>query len=242
METLTQKEYCFLPAESINGVTAVIVAGGSSTRMKGIDKLFADLAGKPVIAHTLLAYQGCPFIDKIVLAAREDVVPDLQKLCEKYDIFKLGAIVKGGSTRSESVRNAVAAVDKECAYIAIADGARPLTAQADISATLEAAMRFGAAACAVRVTDTVKVADENGFILTTPDRSALWAAQTPQIFRSDIYRGALEAELGDFTDDCALVEASGTRVMLVEGSYTNIKITTPTDLVVAQAYITEGII
>ena len=99
-----------------------------------------------------------------------------------------------------------------------------------------------AAACAVRVTDTIKVTDTDNFIQSTPDRSALWAAQTPQIFKADRYRQALAAHYGEFTDDCAMMEADGVRVKLVEGSYTNIKITTPTDLVIAQAFLTEGIL
>ena len=242
MEILTQKEYSFTLNDSACSITSILVAGGSASRMKGIDKLFADLAGQPVLVHALLAYQGCRSIDKIVVAARPDVVSDVQKLCEQYGISKLSAIVEGGATRSESVKNAVDAVDADCGYIAIADGARPLTSQQDIEATVEAAVRFGAAACAVRVTDTIKVTDTDKFIQSTPDRSALWAAQTPQIFKADRYRQALAAHYGEFTDDCAMMEADGVRVKLVEGSYTNIKITTPTDLVIAQAFLTEGIL
>ena len=242
MEILTQKEYSFTLNRPACSVTAIIVAGGSASRMKGIDKLFADLAGKPVLAHALLAYQNCRSINKIIVAARPDVVADVQKLCEQYGISKLAAVVEGGATRSESVKNAVDAVDSDCDYIAIADGARPLTALQDIEATVEAAVRFGAAACAVRVTDTIKVTDSDNFIQSTPDRSSLWAAQTPQIFRTDRYKQALASHFGEFTDDCAMMEADGVRVKLVEGSYTNIKITTPTDLIVAQAFLTEEIL
>lgn len=242
MEILTQKEYSFTANNPAASVTAIIVAGGSSARMKGIDKLFAELMGKPVLAHTLLAYQGCPSVSKIVVAARPDAIADVQKLCRQYEISKVTAVVEGGATRAESVKNAVEAVDDDCAYLAIADGARPLTSKHDIEATLEAAVRFGAAACAVKVTDTIKVTDTDNFIKGTPDRSSLWAAQTPQIFRADRYKQALSAHFGEFTDDCAIMEADGVKVKLVEGSYTNIKITTPTDLIIAQAFLTEGII
>lgn len=239
MEVEAKKSYSFCNDISKADTLAIIVAAGYSSRMGGVNKLFCDLLGIPVIARTLLAYQRCDSIDGIVVATREESIPDLQKLCEQFGITKLVEIVKGGATRSESVKNAVDAADARFKYFAIADGARPLTSNDEIEKTLEAAMRFSAAACAVKVSDTIKLCDDSQFILSTPDRSKLWAAQTPQIFNAELYKSALSRFYGEYTDDCAMIEAAGVKVKLVEGSYKNIKITTPTDLIIAKAFLEE---
>lgn len=220
------------------GTAAIIVAGGSSQRMKGINKLLCPVLGIPVIARTLMAYEDCDSIGGIYIACRKEDMADIQNICDKYAIIKLKAIVAGGSTRAQSVKNAFDAVDEKYEHIAIADGARPLTTPQIIDRVLDEAMRCGAAACAVPVTDTVKVADDNRYIQSTPDRSRLWAAQTPQIFRRDIYKAALETG-GDFTDDCALVESVGVKVKIVEGDPANIKITHPIDIVIAEALLRQ---
>ena len=239
MEVEIKKDYSFSGNVSKSETLAIIVAAGSSSRMGGINKLFCDLLGIPVIARTLLAYQRCDSIGGIIIATKDALIPDIQKLCEQFNITKLDAIVKGGATRSESVKNAVDAADAKYKYFAIADGARPLTTADEIEKTLEAAMRFSAAACAVRVSDTIKLCDDSQFILSTPDRSKLWAAQTPQIFCAELYKSALNKFYGEYTDDCAMVEAAGGKVKLVEGSYKNIKITTPADLIIAKAFLEE---
>ncbi len=225
--------------QSNSNTAAIIVAGGSSQRMKGINKLLYPILDIPVIARTLMAYENCASIGGIYVACRESDIADIQNICDKYGIVKLKAIVKGGDTRAQSVKNAFDAIDPIFSYVAIADGARPLTTPEIIDRVLDEAMRCGAALCAVPVTDTVKVADGNRFIESTPDRSRLWAAQTPQIFNREIYANALSFG-GDFTDDCALVEAAGTKVKIVEGSPTNIKITVPTDIIIAEALIKEA--
>ena len=235
METIAkvEKEACVPSGDA--SCLALIAAAGSSLRMKGLDKLFVTLGDKPVLAHTLLVYQNCAAIGGIVVSAREDRIPDVQRLCEQYGITKLRAIVPGGATRAESVRRAVAQADKDTRYFAIADGDRPLTTTQEIEDTLEAAMRYGGAICALPVRDTIKQTDRQGRILATPERASLWAAQTPQIFSADRYREAL-AEIGDsFTDDSALMEAAGDTVRVVPGRDENIKITTPTDLLLAEA-------
>lgn len=225
--------------QSVSNTAAIIVAGGSSQRMKGINKLLYPILDIPVIARTLMAYENCASIGGIYIACRESDIADIQRICDQYGIVKLKAIVKGGDTRAQSVKNAFDAVDSCFEYVAIADGARPLTTPDIIDRVLEEAMRCGAALCAIPVTDTIKMADDKGYIDSTPDRSRLWAAQTPQIFAKSIYANALELG-GDYTDDCALVEAAGTRVKIVEGAATNIKITVPTDIIIAESLIKEG--
>ncbi len=218
---------------------AIIVAGGSSQRMKGINKLLHPILGIPVIARTLMAYENCTSIGGIYIACRKEDMSDIQSICDRYGIIKLKAIVEGGATRSQSVKNAFDAVDRNFEQVAIADGARPLITPLLIDKVLEEAMRCGAALCALPVTDTIKIADDDRFICSTPERSKLWAAQTPQIFKRELYAAALEKG-GDFTDDCALVESVGAKVKIVEGDPNNIKITHPIDIIIAEALIKEA--
>lgn len=215
-------------------VTAVIVAAGSSTRM-GTPKQFISLNGRPLIAHTLAAFQQCTAIGEIVVVAQKEHHTKLRTIARTYDITKLSAIVVGGNTRQESVRNGVDECNAD--YVAIHDGARPLVTPDIIERVVEAAVQHGAATAAVRTKDTIKVADQNGIVITTPDRTTLWNVQTPQIFFKDLYehawQHAIETRL-DFTDDCQMIEAIGQPVKLVEGCYTNIKVTTPEDVPFAE--------
>lgn len=235
MKTIVKEEPAALSLFREASCVALIAAAGSSVRMNGRDKLFLPLGDKPVLAHALLAYQNCPAIRAVVIAARADRVADVQKLCNRYEITKLRAIVVGGQTRADSVRAAVDQLEDGDRYIAVADGDRPLTTASQIEDTLEEAMRFGAAICALPVRDTIKQTDAQGRILATPDRATLWAAQTPQIFAADLYRRALAEQGGTFTDDSGMVEAAGVPVRVVRGSDENVKITTPTDLLLAEA-------
>ncbi len=215
-------------------VTAVIVAAGSSTRM-GTLKQFIPLNGRPLIAHTLAAFEQCAAIDTIVVVAQEEHHTRLREIAETCGITKFSAIVCGGSTRQQSVRNGVNACRTD--YVAIHDGARPLVTPAIIERVIQGAVQYGAATAAVRTKDTVKIADENGVVIETPDRAALWNVQTPQIFEKALYERAWQhatAQDLDVTDDCQLVEAIGGPVKLVEGSYTNIKVTTPEDVPFAE--------
>lgn len=215
-------------------VTAVIVAAGSSTRM-GTPKQFIPLNGRPLIAYTLAAFEQCAALDEIVVVARKEDHDRLWEIARTYDITKLAAVVVGGNTRQQSVRSGV----DECHtdYVAIHDGARPLVTPAIIERVVQAAMQHGAATAAVRTKDTVKIADENGFVRSTPDRTTLWNVQTPQIFAKALYERASEyanAKGLDVTDDCQLIEAIGQPVKLVEGCYTNVKVTTPEDVPFAE--------
>lgn len=222
-------------------VTAAIVAAGNATRMGGIDKQFMEIGGMPVLLRTVLAFAQCPMIDEIVIATKEENIPTVFSMLKAYDVPKIRNIVKGGKTRAESVTAALSASSEETEYFAIHDGARPLVTQKVLLDTLEAAFVHRAAATGVRVKDTIKVVGEDGKILSTPDRNTLWAVHTPQIFEAKAYIEALHIvpNSADFTDDCKLMEEAGVPVYMVEGSYENIKITTPEDRILAEA-ILEG--
>ena len=222
-------------------VGAVIAAAGSSSRMGGRDKLAEPLDGIPVILRTLAAVEAVPEIPEIVVVTREDRVEEYRRLLGQCS--RLRAVVPGGSTRQESVRNGVRALSPDCTLAAIHDGARPLVTPEVFARCIEAARNCGAATAAVPVKDTIKLADEAGRVLDTPDRSRLWAVQTPQIFDRERYlRAAEEAERRGLscTDDCQLFEAMGWEVQLVMGDYRNLKLTTPEDFLAAGAYL-EGI-
>ena len=222
-------------------VGAVIAAAGSSSRMGGRDKLAEPLDGIPVILQTLAAVEAVPEIREIVVVTREDRVEEYRRLLGQCS--RLRAVVPGGSTRQESVRNGVRALSPDCTLAAIHDGARPLVTPEVFARCIEAARSCGAATAAVPVKDTIKLADEAGRVLDTPDRSRLWAVQTPQIFDRERYlRAAEEAERRGLscTDDCQLFEAMGWEVQLVMGDYRNLKLTTPEDFLAAGAYL-EGI-
>lgn len=222
-------------------VGAVIAAAGSSSRMGGRDKLAEPLDGIPVILRTLAAVEAVPEIREIVVVTREDRVEEYRRLLGQCS--RLRAVVPGGSTRQESVRNGVRALSPDCTLAAIHDGARPLVTPEVFARCIEAARNCGAATAAVPVKDTIKLADEAGRVLDTPDRSRLWAVQTPQIFDRERYlRAAEEAERRGLscTDDCQLFEAMGWEVQLVMGDYRNLKLTTPEDFLAAGAYL-EGI-
>jgi len=214
--------------------TAVIVAAGSARRMQGIDKITASMGGIPLIRRTALALAESSDISYLVIVTREDLIPEIQRLCG--DIEKLCAIVVGGADRAESVSHGLDAIPAETELVAIHDGARPLITPEVISAAVQGARDVGAAAPAVAVRDTVKVA-QDGFVQQTPDRSSLFGVQTPQVLKTSVLRDALAYGRNagiPLTDDCSAVEAYGQPVMLTEGSEENIKITTPLDLALGE--------
>lgn len=220
-------------------VTAVIVAAGNSTRMGGVNKQFLLIDGVPVLIRTLLVFSQSDIIDEIIVAAREEDIPKMFAMIKEYKVLKVTDIVKGGKTRQESVFNAIRRSSPLSEYFAIHDGARPLVTEEIIENTVREAFLTGAAATGVRVKDTVKVVNENGFITATPDRNYLWAVHTPQVFERRLYLSAIDNVLNSemFTDDCKLLEEYGAEVKMVEGSYENIKITTPEDTDIAQAIL-----
>ena len=218
---------------------AVIVAAGNATRMGGIDKAMAELAGMPVIQRSVKAFQECDAIREIVVVTREDLLVKVMGLCKNYD--KVKAVVVGGKDRPESVSNGLNALSDKVKLAAIHDGARPLVSFEVIDRTVRAANSYGAAAPAVPVKDTIKNTS-GGLATGTPDRAALRAVQTPQVFDFDLLRGALKQAWKDkltITDDCSAVEHLGFQIKLVEGDERNIKITTPLDLKVAQLFLED---
>lgn len=222
-------------------VSAIIVAAGQSTRMGGdTSKQFILIDGVPVIVRTLKAFEIAESIREVVIAAREEDIPQMYALVQDYEITKVKQIVTGGETRQESVFHAIAQTDEQADFLAIHDGARPLVRPQEIDQVVEAAVEHGAAALGVPVKDTIKRIDGNGKILETPERSALWAVQTPQVFSRTLYLRAVEQAgetAANLTDDCQLIERTGDPVYLVQGAYSNLKITTPEDV-----YAAEGIL
>lgn len=220
-------------------VTAVIVAAGNSTRMGGVNKQKLRIDGVPVLIRTLRTFSESPWIDEIVVATREQDIPDLFAAVKAYEIRKVTDIVKGGATRQESVFAAIHRASLQSEFFAIHDGARPLVTQKIIELTVQKAFAENAAATGVRVKDTIKVVARDGRILETPDRTALWAVHTPQVFSRRLYLQAAAAVPNStaFTDDCKLMESAGIPVFMVEGSYENIKITTPEDIALAEGIL-----
>lgn len=218
---------------------AVIVAAGTASRMGGIDKVMAPLGGEPMIVRTVRAFQETDAIREIVVVTREDLILPITDLCAGMD--KVKAVVVGGGSRQESVWLGLNALSKGIELAAIQDGARPLVTPALIDRTVRAAHSYGAAAPAVPVKDTIKV-EKSGLIESTPDRSALRAVQTPQVFDFDLLRGALQKAAADkavVTDDCSAVERLGMKIRLIEGDERNLKVTTPLDLKIAELLLEE---
>ena len=216
----------------------VIVAGGSSSRMKGVDKQTVLLGDLPVPIHSVLPFSRMKEVTEIVIVCREDMIPTMMDWVRDFGVQKVSAIVRGGNSRQQSVLKGIEALSENVDYFAIHDGARPFADEELIRRCMQDAMEHGAATAAVPCKDTIKVSDSEGFICDTPDRSTLHQTQTPQIFRRDWYLQAAEqakAEGVDVTDDCQLLERAGRKVHLSMGSYFNIKITTQEDLPIAFA-------
>lgn len=217
----------------------VIVAAGNASRMGGIDKVIAQLGGKPMIVRTVEAFQNCGCISEIVIVTREDLILPIMELCAKYE--KVQAVVKGGSSRQESVSLGLNALSGKCKLAAVHDGARPLVTEQLIDRTVRAAGTYGAAAPMIPVKDTIKIVS-GGLVDSTPDRDTLRAVQTPQVFDYDMLRGALEKAAKDgaaVTDDCSAVERMGMKIKVVEGDERNLKVTTPMDLRIAEMLLEE---
>ena len=220
--------------KSVPPCSMIVAAAGSSCRMGGQDKLFAPLAGVPVLTRTLRAIDRAELVSEIVVAAQEERMEAVADLCAAAALHKKVKVVKGGASRTESVLAAE--------LIAIHDGARPLVRSEMIDEMIRAGWQTQAAAPSTPVTDTVKVADDDRWVASTPDRSTLYAVQTPQVFQANILKAALQAALASgepVTDDCAAVERLGKRVWLAEGDAENIKITTPVDLIIVEALLRQ---
>jgi 2-C-methyl-D-erythritol 4-phosphate cytidylyltransferase len=218
---------------------AVVVAAGRSERMGGADKLFAQLAGRPLLAWTLQAFKNCDAIDGVVLVVAEAALERAEALVREWGFTNVTKVVAGGASRQDSVRAGIDAAE-DAAIVAVHDGARPLVTPELISRGVALARESGAAMCAVPSRDTVKQAGGDPPIVSaTLDRATAWLAQTPQVFERALLLRAHNAAASPATDDAALVEALGHAVRLYEGTYWNIKVTAPEDLVVAEALLRE---
>ena len=219
---------------------AIIVAAGRSERMGGIDKLYAELAGRPLLAWTIGAFMRCDAIDDIVLVSSPASLARAQDLVREWRFDrKVISVIPGGETRQESVRAGLDAADG-AAIVAIHDGARPLVAGEIIDRGVELARETGAALCGVPARDTIKrVEGQPPLVAETPPREGLWLAQTPQCFLRDLLLRAHAEAKTTATDDAALVEAIGHPVRMYEGAASNFKVTTPEDLIVVEALLRE---
>jgi len=226
-----------LPSQE--SVGAIIAAAGRSERMGGSDKLFAVVGGKPLLAHTLSAFQTCRGVDRVVLVLSPENMERGRELVAEAGFDKVAAVCQGGERRQDSVRNGLEAL-ASCQWVVVHDGARPLVTAELIERGLEAAKETGAAIAALPIGDTVKEVEPAGVIGRTVSRGQLWAAQTPQVFRYDMLREAHERAQGEATDDAALVESLGYQVKVFDGSPRNIKVTTAADLAVVEALLAQG--
>lgn len=218
--------------------SVILPAAGSSTRM-GQDKLLMPLGEVPMLLRTLWVLESCGFVREIIIATREDLIVPVGQLCREAGLQKVRKIVVGGDSRAESVLAGLREADPKAELIAIHDADRPLVTEEVIDRVIRKALERGAAAPAVPVKDTIKRAFD-GVVDSTPERSELFAVQTPQVFEHGLILGALEKALTEgavITDDCSAVERLGMPVHLTEGSYENIKLTTPEDILLAEAIL-----
>ena len=221
--------------------SALIAAAGSSQRMAGENKLLLPLGGKSVLAHTLQAVDAAAGVDEIVIAAREEDLVKFAELCKLWGIQKPVKIIVGGKTREDSVLRAAIEANENADLLAVQDGARPFVTPELIDSVIEAARVHFAAAPAIPVKDTVKVAVD-GVVRETPDRSLLYAVQTPQVFDAQLLRAALKSAVDAgavLTDDCSAVERLGKEIYLIAGLEENIKIPTPLDMILAEAILAK---
>lgn len=216
-------------------VFAIVPAAGAGTRLgSGAKKQFLPLKGKPVIIHTLQVFEHCSDVDEVAVAVPESALVDMESLMSRYRLHKVSKVIAGGERRQDSVYNVLRTLSaKDSDLILVHDGVRPFIGMKKIAQVIEACREHGAAVLAVQPKDTVRKSSGGGFFDATLDRSALWLVQTPQAFTAGTLRRAFEEAMKErlyATDEAALVEHIGVRSRIVEGSYDNIKITTPEDL------------
>lgn len=226
-------------------IAAIIVAGGSGKRMgTTIKKQFIKLQEKEVLAYTIEAFNTLEEISEIIVVTGEEDIPKVEReIVEKYRFNKVSKVVAGGKERQDSVYNGLMATDESIKYVMIHDGARPFISKAVLKRAIDKTLECKATIVAVPVKDTIKVIDtETGVVEATPAREKLWAVQTPQSFEKQLlmeaYKEANQRNL-QVTDDSMIVEAYGRKVHVVQGEYTNIKITTPDDLVIGESILNK---
>ena len=225
--------------EAVGGLGVVVVAAGRSTRMGGIDKTFALVLGSPLIAHTLDRFVAFAPVSEIALVLAADSLEQGRELLLARDYQKPVHLCVGGERRQDSVRNGLERLSP-CGWIMVHDGARPCLDRGILERGLAAAADCGAAVAGMPVKDTIKMVSHDRLVEETPDRSRLWAAQTPQVFEYSLLMKAHQACQLTVTDDASMVEMLGHPVRMFEGSYENMKVTTAGDLALAEAFLRDG--
>ncbi len=223
-------------------IPVIIVAAGNSSRMQGINKQFLMLCGKPLLVRTIKKFEDSPYISRIIVVTREEDINAVQRLSEEYSLSKVTDIVRGGADRQTSVVCGINRLSGDEERVLIHDGARPFVNEEMIENCVEALYRNDAVLCALKIVDTVKLADEEGTVTGTLDRSKLYLAQTPQGVRVSLYKNALQVaeDTSKFTDDASVMENAGYTVRVIDGDRCNIKITTPKDIELAEMFIKGG--
>lgn len=229
------QEQCRLPPR----LDLVVVAAGRSTRMGDTDKTFTPILGEPLIVHTLRRLAAADVVGRIALVVAEESLVRAEGIVREFALEKIAAVCVGGARRQDSVYAGLIALG-ETRWVGVHDGARPCVSADMLVRGLDAVQLCGAAVAAVPVKDTIKVVGAGGVITETPDRAALWAAQTPQVFEYSRLVEAHETAQGDYTDDAAMLEAGGHAVVVFQGSYDNLKVTTPEDLAVVAHILGRG--
>ena len=224
-------------------VTALVLAAGRSIRMgDGLNKQFIELLGKPLVCYSLAAFEQCCVVDAIILVRRPEDAGSAERMVRDFGFKKVVAVVDGGVERQDSVWNGLKKCDPATEIVSVHDGARPLVTPALIESTIASARSFGTGIAATKVVDTIKEANEDKTVICTVDRTKLWAMQTPQTVRFQLLREAYAKVLEKkiiVTDEAAAIELLGQQVHLVETSFLNLKVTTPSDLAIAEALLKQ---
>ncbi len=226
-------------------ISVIIAAAGMSNRMGSkINKQFIWIDGKPILAHTIEKFEKCRYIDEIIIVSKEEEIEYCRKeIVKRYRFKKVSNIIRGGKERQDSVYNGILALNEKTDIVLTHDGARPFVEIKNIEDGIKGVLDFGACVIGVPVTDTIKVVNPDNTVDDTPNRSALWAAQTPQCFFKSIlikgYDNAIKKRYSG-TDDSSIVEMAGYKVEMIMGSYKNIKITTPEDIIIAESLFKDS--
>lgn len=232
----------FLSGEAaLKKIIAIIVAAGKGKRMgSSIGKQWLNLHGKPILAHTLQRFEQTSAVDSIIVVTHPfDIEYCKDEVIERFGFKKVHKVVEGGKERQDSVRNGLYAVDDSYTIVIIHDAVRPFVSESMINNSIQSAVKTGGAVVCVPVKDTIKEVSE-GYVKRTLVREGLWAVQTPQTFRTELIKEAHKRAVEDgieSTDDASLVERLGVKIEVIEGSYNNIKITTPEDLIIGEAIL-----
>lgn len=221
-------------------VSVIIAAAGMSNRMGSkINKQFIAIDNKPILAHTVEKFEKCKYIDEIIIISKEEEVEYCKReIVKKYGFKKVSNIVRGGKERQDSIYNGIMALNHKTNIVLTHDGARPFVRMESIKEGIQGVIDHGACVVGVPVKDTIKVVSDEENVHHTPKRSLLWAAQTPQCFWFDLLKKGYENAIKEGiqgTDDSSLVEKTGQKIKMIMGSYDNIKITTPEDLIIAES-------